>query len=152
MLRPAQLADLQTVTSWVQTPRDCEIWAGSGHYFPFDLATLPQAFAMNESNTFVFVEGNQVVAFGQVFGREESRAHLARIVVNPALRGKGMGRAFVESLIEKARLEGFTRVSLNVDDLNPVALPLYQKLGFQKATRPNGQIAPLGSSYMELAL
>lgn len=104
---------------------------------------------MDQGNTFVLVEDDQIVGFGQCFSRDGGRVHLARIMVNPEVRGKGYGRIFMETLIEKARAEGFARVSLNVDDLNPVAIALYQKLGFQKAARPDGQISPQGSSYME---
>lgn len=149
MLRPAQIADFATVTSWVNSPRACELWAGSSHYFPFDLTTLPEALGFSQDNTLAFMQEGQLAAFGQLFSKDHSRAHLARIVVNPELRGRGLGLAFVQALIEKARAAGFVRVSLNVDDLNPVAIALYQKLGFYKATRPEGQISPEGSSYME---
>lgn len=152
MLRPAQISDLATATSWASTAQECEFWAGSSQYFPFDLATLPQAFGMNPDNTFAFIEGDGLAAFGQVFDRGGGRAHLARIAVNPALRGKGYGRIFVQALIDRARAEGFGRVSLNVNDQNPAAIALYQKLGFQKATRPEGQAPWPSASYMELVL
>ena len=54
------------------------------------------------------------------------------VAVTPDMRGKGVGRALVENLLERARAQGYRAVSLSVDRSNP-AHSLYQKLGFDDA-------------------
>ena len=78
-----------------------------------------------------------MVAFGQILRKEGNRAHLARLIVAPAVRGQGYGRALCLRLMQRARqdpapLESF---SLNVYPENAVALTLYRSLGFAEWER-----------------
>lgn len=52
------------------------------------------------------------------------------VVVDPSCRGKGMGRALVESLIRRARGQGITYLSLTSNPERVEAIALYQSLGF----------------------
>jgi predicted GNAT family N-acyltransferase len=65
-------------------------------------------------------------------GRLLPDAHIGRMAVIPAWRGKGVGSALLESLIEIARSLGMRQVILNAQ-LH--ALPFYQRHGF----RPEGE-------------
>lgn len=56
------------------------------------------------------------------------------MVVRDGLRGKGVGRALLESLLEWAKIKGATRAQLLVDLDNEPALGYYDHLGWQ-ATR-----------------
>ncbi len=53
------------------------------------------------------------------------------IAVVPSARGKGVGSALLASLLERARAEGFTGISLSVDRLNEGAIALYRQHGFE---------------------
>lgn len=54
------------------------------------------------------------------------------IGVVPGARGKGVGKALLIALMQLAREEGFSDLSLSVDRKNK-ALQLYQRLGFRDA-------------------
>ncbi len=149
MLRGATLSDLTEVASWIATARDCELWAGWRVSFPIDTASLPEAVGFAATNAFALTEGGRLVAFGQLVRKGPARGHLARLIVNPLLRGKGHGEALVRELLEKARDESFERVSLNVDRSNLPAVSLYVKLGFRESPRPPDEPESHGSSYME---
>ena len=151
MLHPATVSDLREVASWIATARDCELWAGWRVSFPIDEASLPMTIGFAATTAFALIHGAQLVGFGQLVRKETARGHLARLIVNPLLRGKGHGEALVRALLEKARDESFERVSLNVDSSNVPAVSLYLKLGFRDAPRPQDEPESLGSRYMEHA-
>lgn len=54
------------------------------------------------------------------------------IGVAAAARGRGIGRALLEALLETARREGYRALSLSVDRHNP-ARRLYERVGFRDA-------------------
>ena len=57
--------------------------------------------------------------------------HLARIIVSPAGRGKGVGKILCEQLIQRVCLEHQPeQITLNVFSHNTVAINLYKSLGF----------------------
>ena len=53
------------------------------------------------------------------------------IVLDPAQRGKGLGRKTMEWAMADARAKGFDRLGLHVFGHNKVAQGLYQSLGFE---------------------
>ena len=105
-----------------------------------------------EGNIFSLVIEEQLVAFGQLIRKNSQRGHLARLIVNPALRGKGYGETLVRALLARARKDSFERVTLNVDVANGPALSLYAKLGFADAQRPSNETAPPGNRFMEIQI
>jgi ribosomal protein S18 acetylase RimI-like enzyme len=60
---------------------------------------------------------------------DESTPELS-IAVVPSRRGRGIGDELLSALIERARLEGYTALSLSVERENP-ALHLYERFGFR---------------------
>jgi GNAT superfamily N-acetyltransferase len=55
------------------------------------------------------------------------------LVVDPAFRGKGIGRALSDACIARARREGSPIIALHTSPIMSVALPMYLKMGFVKA-------------------
>ena len=60
---------------------------------------------------------------------DESTPELS-IAVVPSRRGRGFGPQLLEALMNRARLEGYTALSLSVERQNP-ALKLYERFGFR---------------------
>ena len=78
------------------------------------------------------------------YGPDRKRGDTAFLIsmwVAPEARGRGVGGALVEALVECARSEGFARMELDVGDHNAAAIALYAKKGFD-ATGERGRLAP----------
>lgn len=52
------------------------------------------------------------------------------LVVAPAARGIGVGRALAEECLARARRDGASSFALHTSELMRVALPMYQRMGF----------------------
>lgn len=152
MLRAATPDDLRLVSTWVTTHTECALWAGWRVEFPFTVAALAEAIDFAHQGGFVLLDHAAVVAFGQVVPKAAHRAHLARLIVEPGHRGRGLGETLVRGLLEHAALGGHRRASLNVDPANAAAIGLYRKLGFTETERPADEPDPHGSRYMERML
>jgi len=57
--------------------------------------------------------------------------YLDTLSVSEKARGKGCGTALLEAAAKLAKAQGYAVIGLNVDDANPKARALYDKLGFQ---------------------
>jgi len=55
------------------------------------------------------------------------------LVVDPAFRGKGIGRALTDECIARARRDGSPIIALHTSPIMTVALPMYLRMGFVKA-------------------
>jgi ribosomal protein S18 acetylase RimI-like enzyme len=62
---------------------------------------------------------------------DEATPELAVAVV-PNARGVGVGSALLESLLERARDDGYEALSLSVDRENQGAIALYEQFGFRR--------------------
>src|SRR5438105_10369281 len=70
------------------------------------------------------------------------------IAVVPSRRGRGYGDELLLGLLERARKDGFTRLSLSVEGGNP-ARKLYERHGFREIRKSGGSatmVAELGSN------
>ena len=89
--------------------------------------------------TFVAREGERIVAMANllytVSTAEGGRAALFEdLVVLPERRGRGIGSALLRHVIDAARKEGLTRITLLTDRGNKRAQALYRKVGFVAST------------------
>jgi ribosomal protein S18 acetylase RimI-like enzyme len=53
------------------------------------------------------------------------------LVVDPAYRGHGVGRALTEQCVERARRDGSHVIALHTSPIMTVALPMYIRMGFR---------------------
>lgn len=59
------------------------------------------------------------------------------LVVAPEARGHGIGRALAQECLSRAKRDGASVFALHTSELMQVALPMYQRMGFQwAATAP----------------
>jgi ribosomal-protein-alanine N-acetyltransferase len=131
-LRPATCNDLATILSWTTTAESLKRWGGPLLTFPPDVAKTWAEIGGNESNSFVLIdEHSRILGFGQTLQREAHVIHLARIILAPDTRGKGLGRILCEQLMQQAIAQYRpTKITLNVYQDNEVAVSLYRSLGF----------------------
>jgi GNAT superfamily N-acetyltransferase len=60
-------------------------------------------------------------------------AYLRALGVDPASRGRGVGRALTIACIDRARADGAAGIALNTLSFMPAATALYEGLGFHQA-------------------
>jgi ribosomal protein S18 acetylase RimI-like enzyme len=87
----------------------------------------------------VMIDEARVVASSLcLFRRGSRRARLYSIVVDPALRGQGLGAALLADAEAGARARGCDRLRLEVRADNRAAIALYGKAGFEPFDRVPG--------------
>jgi GNAT superfamily N-acetyltransferase len=64
---------------------------------------------------------------------DQSWSIIRMLVVDPAFRGKGIGRALSDACIARAKRDGSPIIALHTSPIMSVALPMYLKMGFVKA-------------------
>lgn len=133
ILRKAELEDVTTVLSWLNTEQAFRLWAGPAVRYPATPKSAWSDIEASEQNTYALINAEgQMVAFGQILRREGGIVHLARLVVDPASRGRGVGRGLYVALMKEGRLEhSVNAFTLKVYEANKPAFHLYQSLGFE---------------------
>lgn len=124
--------------AWVRSVDESASWAALDRLVTLD--DLARWHAEPDVVPFAFVEPDdagvdRLVAYGELWeDRELDEAELARLVVDPAVRGRGVGRALARALADEARRRGFTQVWLRVVAENAAARRAYEAAGFARAT------------------
>ncbi len=132
VLRPATPADAAVALAWTPGDEALRRWAGPGARCPATPQSLWEDINNADATTFVLeIPGREMLGLGQVRYREQTYGHLARIIVSPRHRGRGLGRALCTALMREAvRLHPIRAYSLYVLPDNTNAIGLYRTLGF----------------------
>lgn len=104
---------------------------------PWSLQSITSEITNPLSLWLVAVEDDRVLGY---IGSQSvlGEADMMNLAVSPGARGKGIGEKLVLVLIDKLRLSGVYRLTLEVRVSNAPAIKLYEKLGFQNiGRRPN---------------
>ncbi|WP_417068683.1 GNAT family N-acetyltransferase [Niveibacterium terrae] len=135
-IRPATIADFQTILSWITSAETLKLWGGPSLSFPPAIDRSWREIEAGPENAFVLVDQQGlVVGFGQTLLREPDAVHLGRIIVAPTRRGQGVGRHLCKALLQLAlERQHPSRITLNVYRENASALSLYTALGFVLST------------------
>ncbi|MGW9129809.1 GNAT family N-acetyltransferase [Streptomyces sp. NPDC055681] len=133
-LLPFATAHAAMVADWPTASAEVVMWCGRQE-FPVP-AQMVSAWQQDDVQAHVLVEGEKLVGYGELwFDAEEDEVELARIIVAPEARGKGLGRVLVRSLLAKAHESGCGDVFMRVHPDNEKALRCYLGAGF-------GPVAP----------
>jgi ribosomal protein S18 acetylase RimI-like enzyme len=132
-LEPFDEAHAGTVLGWVRSPSELDAWASVGGSEP-SLALFREWHADPDVHPFFLFAEGRLCGYGEVWeDPAEEEAELARILVAPDLRGRGIGRRFVGLLAQRALDRGFDEIWLRVLPWNAPALASYRHAGFVRA-------------------
>lgn len=136
-------ANIDVLMTWLPDAESTRVWGGPDFRYPFTAKSFHTnchwpdmaSFALNDID-------HGFCAFGQLYVRIE-RINLARLIVSPDRRGKGLGRRLVTSLMDKGqKLFPLQEFSLFVYRDNTAAFECYRSLGFEIRDYPTNH--PLG--------
>jgi GNAT superfamily N-acetyltransferase len=90
-------------------------------------------------------DGVVVLRFRESIWSESLECFLAELYVEPAQRGRGLGRALVEAALIEAKKRGADYIDLGTSDADVTARTLYESLGF--SNRDGGGTGPVNYYY-----
>ena len=143
MLERAADTDIDEVMGWFPDAASVDIWSGPGFRFPFSAETFREDLRLGDMASWALRgPGGEFAAFGQSYERD-GRGHLARLVVNPALRGRGAGKRLILEIIGVLEAShGYDEYSLFVYRHNEPAYRCYRSLGFGVVDYPEDAAMP----------
>ncbi|MER7248005.1 GNAT family N-acetyltransferase [Kribbella sp. NPDC000426] len=119
------------VASWASDAKEVALLSGRVEY-PFleDLLTSWRTVE-EDIHSYLLFDGDQPVGYGEIWlDDEEDEVELARIIVDPELRGRGVGGELVRALLGPALDAGYSEVFLRVRPENAAAIRAYHGSGF----------------------
>jgi GNAT superfamily N-acetyltransferase len=100
-----------------------------------DAARLPGPYIAPRGGLWLAVAGETAVGCVALRPMPEGVGEVKRMFVDPAWRGRGVGRALMETVVEAARLRGYRRLRLGTLQEMTVAQAMYRSLGFAEIER-----------------
>lgn len=94
------------------------------------VSTLKNELENSRSKYLVAKLNNQIVGFGGIWKAVDD-IHITNIVVNKNFRRKSVGSIILENLINLAKQDNITSITLEVNCTNIPAIKLYEKFGFK---------------------
>jgi RimJ/RimL family protein N-acetyltransferase len=136
-LRPFERGDFDRLIAWAESPEFIFQWAGAIFTYPLDAAQLERyrLLASGDPPTrYIYTALTEGAPAGHIelsaIDRRNSAATLARVLVDPARRGQGIGAAMVTQVLAIGfDALGLHRIDLNVFDFNHAAIACYARAG-----------------------
>lgn len=132
-LRPAQAGDLADIVKVENASFGTERWDAESlnnmlqQSLGSDYTTLVMAFGKAAANDNAPVAG---YGLGEMFTAR--KGVIVSMAVSPDFRGQGLGRELLDQVSENLRKAGATKIVLQVEATNAVAINLYESSGFKK--------------------
>jgi ribosomal protein S18 acetylase RimI-like enzyme len=128
-LKPFDPAYAAVVASWGGSPDEVLMWCGLREY-PVPASAVLGWQADDVAGYLLFADGKPV-GYGELwFDEEDDEIELARIIVTPAVRGRGIGQVLVHHLTEAALATDYSDIFMRVHPDNTAALRCYQRASF----------------------
>lgn len=125
------------VASWATSADELDRWASRRDH-PLDPSVFSEWHADPDVHPWSLLDDGAPVAYGEVWhDRGEGEAELARLIVEPGHRGRGLGVALVRELSARATAVGFDDVWVRVVPDNAPAIACYRRAGFVRTTEAN---------------
>ncbi|SDX03566.1 Protein N-acetyltransferase, RimJ/RimL family [Marininema mesophilum] len=134
--------DFSTLISWTDTPEFLLQWAGPPFHYPLTeeqlyahwqvtkgeqpLRRIFKAVDLTTSEMIGHIELNNI-------DMENRLARLSRVLINPQIKGRGIGTDMVREVVRMGFKEiGLHRIDLLVFNNNLSAISCYKRVGFRK--------------------
>jgi ribosomal protein S18 acetylase RimI-like enzyme len=85
-------------------------------------------------------DGLAVLRFRPNLYSDARECYLAELYVVPERRGRGLGRALLDAVLDTARAAGADRIELGTSEDDVAARALYERFGFTNREGPGGPI------------
>ncbi len=119
------------VARWPASMDEVRRWAGASTGFPVSASVFGRWHADPDVHPYVLCEGERPVAYGEVWtDEEEQETELARLIVKPSDRGRGLGKRLTGLLLARAARFGYPEAFVRVVPDNRVAISCYRSAGF----------------------
>jgi len=128
--QPFAPAHAGVVAGWARSPEEVLRWCGRPE-FPLPGEMVEAWQEDPEVRSRLLITDSVPIGYGELWlDAEENDVELARIIVAPPMRGRGLGRALVQALLSEARATGPGDIFMRVHPDNRVALSCYRGAGF----------------------
>ncbi len=137
-IRPRNDADVREVVGWVEDAAGLYLFSGSRLAWPLTADQLQSMATIEGLSAWAIVSstGDLVAHFDLTIDGVVAR--LCRVIVNPALRGRGFATPVAGFAVREAQRLGAEVVRLNVISTNEPAIRAYRRAGFQAVPRDAG--------------
>ena len=136
-LRPFSADDDESLIGWFDDPDALRRFGGPNLRWPLDRAQLEAIRADPELHAFTLWADAARVGHIELRRLAPGHARLARVGIDPAHRGRGLGRVLLARALQNARRAGIESFELGVYPDNAVARRLYASFGFVESDRPD---------------
>lgn len=132
-IRDRRERDVREIVSWVPDAAALHLFSGPRLVWPLTPEQLQNMAPVGGLTASVVVSpsGDLVGHFDLTI--DESVARLGRVIVKPALRGRGLASAVLDLALAEARRLGADVIRLNVVSSNEPAIRAYRRAGFTAA-------------------
>ncbi|MEV5411927.1 GNAT family N-acetyltransferase [Thermopolyspora sp. NPDC052614] len=129
-LLPAVEAYAETIAAWPASGHEVTMWCGRREY-PLPPRVVAEWLREQDVRAYALLDGRDLLGYGELwFDAEEDEVELARVIVAPGFRGRGVGRALVRNLTGLALDAGQANIFMRVHPDNQAALRCYRHAGF----------------------
>jgi ribosomal protein S18 acetylase RimI-like enzyme len=123
-----------SVLGWARSPEERLAWASLAGD-EADPSVFRRWHADPDVHPFMLLAGGELSGYGEIWEDADSgEAELARLIVPPDRRGRGVGRVLTTMLVERAIEAGLVVVWVRVVPTNAPALACYRGAGFVRAS------------------
>jgi [ribosomal protein S18]-alanine N-acetyltransferase len=120
-----------TILQWIQSPEELMNWTSRNDYPLEDIHVFDKWHSDPDIEAFQLIHDGEIQGYGELWCEiDEPWAELARLIIAPEARGKGLGKFLVQELSGMIKSKGFTEVWVRVSPSNRVALCCYESAGF----------------------
>lgn len=153
-IRPIQEKDNHIIAQIIRATLE-EFGANHPGTVYFDPTTdhLYELFQTPQSAYWIVEDEQGILGGGGIFptkGLPEGTCELVKLYLLPRSRGKGIGKRLIEKCHQQAKEFGFIKIYLETMPELTIAVPLYEKMGYQYLEGPLGESGHFGCAIQML--